>query len=144
MSNFFARTQYNLTHNLWYIHGEKRKQDIFWRDLRKTTFGTTSGAAPPECWLLSENIIVIGKKLLLIVKKIQYYHCTTVKKVASNIGVVIMVSENFNEENWFTWTRDTSLQSEALPPFQNRATEHHFSSVCVNSIKTFSSKSGQH
>ena len=55
-----------------------------------------------------------------------------------------MVSENFNNENWFTWTRDISLQSEALPPFQSRATEHRFSSVCVNSIKTFSSKSGQH
>ena len=55
----------------------------------------------------------------------------TVKKVSSNIGVVIMVSENFNNENWFTWTRDISLQSEALPPFQSRATEHRFSSVFV-------------
>ena len=28
----------------------------------------------------------------------------------------------------FTWIRGTALQSEALQPFQNRATEHSFTS----------------
>ena len=41
---------------------KRGKGDISLRDVRKTTFGTASGAAPPEGWLLSGDVIVISNQ----------------------------------------------------------------------------------
>ena len=42
----------------------------------------------------------------------------------------MMKREISMNKDLFTWIRDISLQSEALQPFQNRATEHSFTSGC--------------